>query len=1359
MLKVECESCKAPYQIDERRVPAGGMKMRCPKCGHSFMVQNPETADLPAARGTHAPPHVPPPPDFDELPAVKGKGPAVVPGPHRPPSFTGALDGLDLPALASDAALPSASKKGAPRPSAPSAKPAPAPAPPAAPSFDTFGSVDDDLPAVPGFGEIDFPVAKPAPAPFPSSPKPQFGEAREPTGVGLPAPVAPAPFPSSPKPQFGEAREPTGVGLPAPAFRPAAAKPAAAPPGPAPGGFGDIGDIGLPALSNNPSARPGPGPARPPSFGNLDIGFGDIGLPAVAGGGAGLPAPAGGGVGLPMPAQGGVGLPMPAGGGVGLPMPAQGGAGLPMPAGGVGLPMPSQGGAGLPVPSQGGAGLPARPGGDFGFGELDLPSLMSDLPGMAAPNAFNANLPSPTAPGSYLPSTADGQGLLPGQANLPMASGVGNYLPQTATGQGLLPSQSNLPSPMANFGDIDLPTAQPSLGSDFGEVDIGGGGGNSYRPPAAGGLAFGEVDLGGGAGDLSTDALMPGGGGPQPAISGGFSGGEAPIDENRASRPRPARKESAPSRAPRIFAGLFALVVLGGVALQATPYGAFGYLAISDALHAGEWKKVTADAALQARTNLGKDVYGDARKAASDLVATQAKYPRARPLAAYAAFTEYAVELRFGVVTEHAAKASYLLNQIPPKTEVPYLSAAQGAHEAVVGNFAAARTLLDAASKKDQNDPIQDEIRYVRGELELAAKEPNAAITAFSAAAQGTTPRAHFGLARAYLLKKDRNKAQQEVDATLKGAPEHVGALLTRAKLAWSLHNDEASALKDLKSVIEGAAKANASPGELSLAYSMRGWVHLSANRATEARNAFEEARKLDSRNASALIGQGELLYLDGRYTEAISRFDEAVQKSPDDVEAIAGAAKTKIALERLQDAKNQLTTARSTFKSEMLVALWLGKAEEALGNKSVAETEYNVAIELADPQLPSSVEPYAALAKLLAAQGRTAEALQKLELARTKLADTPSLQRAFGDVLVAQGKFDEAIGYYQKALAKNDNDIATHFRLGQAYRKMRKHDLASAELDKVSILDAEYPGLALERGMLFEESGDLKKALEQFQGALAKAPTDLDLMLRVGAAYVVAGQPEDGAKMLNKVFEQRPNSAEANHFLGRAYLRQGGLQVTAAMPRLRRAAELDPNRAEYHLYVAWAANDQNPPDIPLARREVDKALELDNTLADGYWQRGVVNFKQAAVKDAERDLRKALELKPNRIEAHASLAEVFEAANNDNGAMTEWLIATTASPKNAYWRFRIGRLQLEHGRAADAAGNLAFALAEGTAMQPRPGWLLQAAFPAAEALRKTGKKAEAIDAYKLFLQVAPTSSPDRADAIRALKGLGVTVE
>jgi predicted Zn finger-like uncharacterized protein len=1413
MLKVECESCKAPYQIDERRVPKTGMKMRCPKCGHSFLVQNPSAG---APEGGGSVPPVPPPPDFDELPAVKGKaGPprpspaaAAAPdaGPQQIPSFGGDLDDLDLPALAGDVGLPAAAPKAtgarkAPPPAAPIAPPVAAPAPPAGPpepSFAGFGSLDDDLPAVPGFGEIDFPMAKapkgaapvaPAPKPMQASPAPQFGDIGEPTGVGLPAPVArpagfgapkaapkaapapaPAPAPAGPPPamEFGD----IDVGLPAAVHRPPPApKPAAAPP-PAPFAMEpDIGlpmafdgGVGLPMAHGGQGARPAPAAAPAPFSMEPDIGLpmafdGGVGLPMAHGGHAGLPAPHGGHAGLPMAADGGVGLPMPHGGGVGLPMPH---------GGGVGLPMASQGGAGLPVPAGAGGG----------FGALDLPSLMNDLPGLGGPNAFNANLPMPHQgnflpanaqqgsllpgqgnlpmphQGNFLPANAQQGSLLPGQGNLPMAH-QGNFLPANAQQGSLLPSQTNLPG---TFGELDLPMGPGAFG-DFGGDGGGGGGGGggAYGEPlslgggpAAGGLAFGEVDLGASGG--SSDSLLPGAAGPQPAISGGFGGMEGSPDA-KPTRARPIIQRAG-TKKWFVVGGLLAVFVVGGAGLQATPYGAFGHHAISDALHASEWKKTTAQASATARATLAKDLYGDARKTSAELVSVQSKNPRARQLAAYAALTEYAVELRFGVVTEYSAKASYLLGGIPPKSEVPYLLAAQGAREAVSGNFTQARSLLDQAARKDPGDPVQDDIRFVRGEMELAARAPDAAITAFSTAGGGTSPRAHFGLARAYLLKKDREKAEKELEATLSGSPDHVGALLARARLVWATKQDEPGALKDLKSVIEGAAKPNASPGELSQAYSTRGWVYFAGNRATDARNSFDEASKLDARNASALIGQGEVLYADGRYTEAISRFEEATQKSPDDVDAICGSAKTKIALERLQEAKTQLSAARSTFKTEMQVAYWLAKAEEALGNKSVAETEYNVAIALADPALPSSVEPYAALAKLLASQGRSAEALKKLELAKSKLADTPALERAFGDVVAAQGKFDDAIGYYQKALAKND-DNATRFRLGQAYRKMRKLDLAAAEFDKLSAVDKDYPGLSLERGMLFEEAGEVQKALEQFKGALAKAPTDLDLMLRVGAAYVAIGQTEEAIKMLNKVFEQRPNSAEANHFLGRAYLRQGGLQVTAAMPRLRRAAELDPNRAEYHLYVAWAANDAAQPDISLARREVDRALELDSTLADAYWQRGVVNFKQGAVRDAERDLRKALELKPNRIEAHASIAELLEHNNQDFPALAEWAIACTAMPRQAWWRYRYGRLLQEKGKNGEAVGHLTFAVQEALTMQPRPGWITMAAFAAAVSQDRTGKKAEAIENYRLFLQTSPSSSPDREDALNALKKLG----
>src|ERR1043165_8939681 len=117
MFKVECPGCRAPYQVDERRVPAAGLKMRCPKCGTSFQVDPPP----PDPRGTNpnpvlsgpspadsSEPSAPPPPLPRRKPPVKGTMIGVAPPLARPgaappvprpppPQEPDVFEGLDLP--------------------------------------------------------------------------------------------------------------------------------------------------------------------------------------------------------------------------------------------------------------------------------------------------------------------------------------------------------------------------------------------------------------------------------------------------------------------------------------------------------------------------------------------------------------------------------------------------------------------------------------------------------------------------------------------------------------------------------------------------------------------------------------------------------------------------------------------------------------------------------------------------------------------------------------------------------------------------------------------------------------------------------------------------------------------------------------------------------------------------------------------------------------------------------------------------------------------------------------------------------------------------------------------------------------
>ena len=87
MIKVECLSCRAPYELDPKRIPDKGMKMRCPKCGTSFMVSkqgatsavgaNASAAEAPAA----APKPIAPPPLMAPPPAL---GAVAAPKPSAP---------------------------------------------------------------------------------------------------------------------------------------------------------------------------------------------------------------------------------------------------------------------------------------------------------------------------------------------------------------------------------------------------------------------------------------------------------------------------------------------------------------------------------------------------------------------------------------------------------------------------------------------------------------------------------------------------------------------------------------------------------------------------------------------------------------------------------------------------------------------------------------------------------------------------------------------------------------------------------------------------------------------------------------------------------------------------------------------------------------------------------------------------------------------------------------------------------------------------------------------------------------------------------------------------------------------------
>ena len=1461
-VKVECESCKAPYTIDERRIPASGLRVRCPKCAKTFVIKKPADGASAAADPTApsavapsaaavAPPLAAPlaaaaaAPDLD-LPAAVDKSdlPAAV-----------GVDSSDLPAPARSADLPALGARpkprvpastigfaGAPRPTASAGEslaklPAtpPGATPPTRPP-ETSPDLPASRPVAPAAG-----AAKPVPRPFTKGtqlglgafvPKGAIGggasAASKETRADLPAAREGAELPATRGPKnLGE------IELPAPkGTSPGAQAKSAGGDLPAPktkvGGdpFADLPAVGgaLPAPRQKPGDLPAVrGGAAPGSKG---LSPADVGLPAVSARGD-LPASkaASGGFGdldLPdlehagLPAVSGVGLPAVSGG-VGLPAVSHG-VGLPAVSHGVGLPAVSHGvglpavtsGAALPAPA--GVGLPAATG-----GRADLPSLANasaHLPAVPAPTGRRpahdladdpfapntlqgAGASSPAGPPAFgeleLPGPAAGDGDGPGLSfggddfgAQPSATRADDHRAGGGGAQGfgdleLEPpvdrtrAKGAAPTPEAHdFGDLDLsppskpePAARPRsapappmLGDHADPAQSSGA-----RGDKAGGMGFGEVDLPGSGGEEDMEfGAIPQADARGPAMPGDIV--EDVPQEFEAPAPRPAgarvdagaqpKKREKSGNGGKITLGLLVVLLLGGAGLEFTKHGAFGRNDLVDRLNADKYAATTEQAVRRTHESFGDDSTGRAADALAQLDRDVASAPRYRPLVGYAAYANFADEIRFGKDGALDAKGNRLIAQVDQP--IPQRRLAEAARDVVAGQLGPARgalkqllvgdTLLDAA--------------VTLGELELRDKKPKDAVAAFTQAKQAEdSARTRSGLMRALDANGDGEAATKEATELASKYPKHVPSRLLLARRAWQVQHDEKQAMHWLDELQKPEVTASAAPGEIIEALTLRGDVLLERGRVSDARAAYDQAMAAAKGTSAPLaqLGLGEVDMAAGQYASAIAHFNAASQAQPDLTPAKIGFARAKLKQELAAEAKSTLQGLKDPrYAGE--VGYWLGQAEEKLDPEKPANAMkiYSDAIKAQ----PTEVKAYIALATLQAKIGKPEDAETTLTQALKAVPPSDKLHLAVGTLKFQQAKYDAALAEFLAALKIQPENLEARFDEGRVLLRMpKRRDEGKTLLDEVEKRDPKYPGLALEFGYYYLQTNQVAEALKRYQGALDAAPNDVDVKLNVGIAMVESGNPEAEQTLrdvLDKCASQSASpdacALEAKHYLGRALLAKGS--PADALIFLKQAVEKSDSNPGYHLFYGWALEEMQRYDD--AGVEIDRAIDLNKSMAEAYWLRAEILSRKGQFKDAIAQASEALKQSQALYAAHATIAYSMKALGNEVQAIPEYRKAIDGAPNDSHapwWRFQIADILYHQNQIAAAAKDLKEAIAVASTREQAPPWLGKAYFYLGESLRRSDRE-EAKKAYRTFLEKSVGSTdPARPEARSALAELG----
>jgi tetratricopeptide (TPR) repeat protein len=180
------------------------------------------------------------------------------------------------------------------------------------------------------------------------------------------------------------------------------------------------------------------------------------------------------------------------------------------------------------------------------------------------------------------------------------------------------------------------------------------------------------------------------------------------------------------------------------------------------------------------------------------------------------------------------------------------------------------------------------------------------------------------------------------------------------------------------------------------------------------------------------------------------------------------------------------------------------------------------------------------------------------------------------GQALFKQGRIDEAITEYERAIALDPTLDAARLGLGEALMQQGKYDDAIVQFTSVLELNPENSAARLQVGVLRGRQGKYEEAVAAFSELLRRNPDDLAAHNNLGNVLTLQGNHQEAVKHFEKAVQLSPNHASTHNNLALAYKKLG--RTGDAIAEYREAIRLNPQQTEAINNLAWTlATDPDP--------------------------------------------------------------------------------------------------------------------------------------------------------------------------------------
>lgn len=613
--------------------------------------------------------------------------------------------------------------------------------------------------------------------------------------------------------------------------------------------------------------------------------------------------------------------------------------------------------------------------------------------------------------------------------------------------------------------------------------------------------------------------------------------------------------------------------------------------------------------------------------------------------------------------------------QIDPNRVESYLSMAK--FYVATKDVAKAEELFHKAISINPNSPIAH-TEFGKFLIQIQRGQEGEAELVKAVEVGPTDRQSRFVLASYYYVNKQMDKAEEAYKALAdldKDKPEGPVVLAD----FYSAINRYDDAIKIYQDVLAKSPEFVQGRYRLGEIYLIRGDIQ-------NANTQIGELLKKDPKDRQALLLRARVRSIGGTpegLKAAIEDLNEVIKQDPNSRAAMYFLAQTNFSLGLIDQARTYAADLERTYPDYLPGKLMQVQINIAANDPKSAITLASDLLQRLNKAAPDSENSPQLLAELkqktYLARGtanlqlhNAAVARQDLEAAKEAAPNDPEVYNSLASLSFAEGKRDEAIGFFEGALKIDNTNFNALNGLINVYAQNREIDKAQARIDQVLSANPNKAPLHFLKAQVCSYQSDTQGAEAELRKTLELDPNYIAAYSALGALFINTRQEDRAIAEYQKILAIRPDNATAYTLIG--MLEYARKNYDAAVDSYRKALEKDQNSVIAANNLAWLYAVDGKGNIDEAVRLAQGVVQKNPNVAGFIDTLGWVYYKKGLHSAAIEQLQKAVKVDETAARAenkspsatyHFHLGMALKAKGDNSGARRELEAALKLSDKS----------------------------------------------------------------------------------------------